>query len=75
LKAFVPVYLMPTDYKEGRITTKLPDKKGLKLRIRKEDAENAIKLAAMNDVFILEKPEDITQVFKMRFKWEAKINP
>ncbi|MDH7595318.1 MAG: archaeoflavoprotein AfpA [Candidatus Bathyarchaeia archaeon] len=75
LKAFVPVYLMPTDYKEGPITTKLPDKKGLKLRIRKEDAENAKKLAAMKDVFVLEKPEDIAQVFKMRFKWEAKINP
>ncbi|MGQ9564990.1 MAG: archaeoflavoprotein AfpA [Candidatus Bathyarchaeales archaeon] len=75
LKAFVPIYLMPTDYKEGLTTTKLPDKKGLRLRIRKEDAENTRKLAAMKDVYVLEKPEDIIQVFKMRFKWGAKINP
>ncbi len=68
LKGFVPVYVMPSDYKEGEIVTKLPSGRDFKLRIRKEDVEHVKKLAAMDDVFILEKPEDIRQVFKKHFK-------
>lgn len=64
LKAFVPVYVMPSDYKEGTVVTKLPDGKDLKLRVRKEDAENTRKLSLMENVFVLEKPEDIGHVFK-----------
>jgi flavoprotein len=40
----------------------------MKLRIRKEDVEHVKKLASMDDVFILEKPEEIHQVFKKHFK-------
>ena len=68
LKAFVPFYIMPSDYEEGMIVTKLPDGRDMKLRIRKEDVEHVKKLAGMDDVFILEKPEDIHQVFKKHFK-------
>jgi len=64
LKAFVPVYVMPSDYKEGTVVTRLPDGKDLKLRVRKEDAENTRKLSLMENVFVLEKPEDIRNVFK-----------
>jgi len=64
LKAFVPVYVMPSDYKEGTVVTRLPDGKDLKLRVRKEDAENTRKLSLMENVFVLEKPEDIRDVFK-----------
>jgi archaeoflavoprotein AfpA len=64
LKAFVPVYVMPSDYKEGTVVTKLPDGRDLKLRVRKEDAENTRKLSLMENVFVLEKPEDIRHVFK-----------
>ena len=64
LKAFVPVYILPSDYKEGIMTTRLPNGRYLKLRIRKEDVEHVKKLGDMEDVFILEKPEDIFQVFK-----------
>jgi archaeoflavoprotein AfpA len=71
LKGFVPVYLMPSDYREGITTTKLPDGQTLKLRIRREDAENVEKLATIQDVFILEKPEDITHVFRKHFGLEA----
>jgi len=67
LKAFVPVYIMPSDYKEGLVVTKLPDGRDLKLRIRKEDVEHAKKLADMDHVSLLEKPEDIYQVFKKHF--------
>jgi archaeoflavoprotein AfpA len=67
LKAFVPVYVMPSDYKEGTLITRLPDGKDLKLRVRKEDAENTRKLSLMENVFLLEKPEDICDVFKKHF--------
>ena len=67
LKAFVPVYIMPSDYKEGTLITKLPNGKDLKLRVRKEDAENTRKLSLMDNVFLLEKPEDIRGVLKKHF--------
>ena len=67
LKACVPVYIMPSDYREGTVITKLPNGKNLKLRVRKEDAENTRRLSRMENVFVLEKPEDIRQVFKKHF--------
>lgn len=68
MKAFVPIYIMPSDYQEGIIVTKLPDVRDLKLRIRREDVEHVKKLANMIDVFILEKPEEIHEVFKKHFR-------
>jgi flavoprotein len=62
---------MPSDFREGITITKLPDGQTLKLRIRREDAENVKKLAAMQDVFMLEKPADINQVFSKHFRSEA----
>ena len=70
LKGFVPVYVMPSDYQEGVTTTELPDGQTIKLRIRREDAENVKKLASMQDVFILEKPADINHVFRKHFGLE-----
>ncbi len=67
LKGFVPIYIMPSDYKEGITTTKLPDGRSLKLRIRREDVEHVKKLVGMPDVFLLERPEEIYQVFKKHF--------
>ncbi len=68
LKAFSPVYVLPSDLEEGVISTRLPDGHDLKLRIRKEDAENARKLADMDGLFVLRKPENINSVFKTHFK-------
>ncbi|MDQ1279927.1 MAG: hypothetical protein QG670_1189 [Thermoproteota archaeon] len=67
LKAFVPVYIMPTDYREGMAITRLPDGHEMKLRIRKEDADNSRKLVSMEGVMVLEKTEDIFKVFKRYF--------
>lgn len=72
LKAFVPVYIMPSDYKEGTVVTRLPNGKDLKLRVRKEDTENARKLSRMENVFVLEKPEDIREVFKKHFRQKER---
>lgn len=69
-KAFVPIYIMPSDYKEGIIVTKLPDGRELKLRMRREDVEHVKKLADMIDVFMLETPEEIHEVFKKHFRSE-----
>jgi archaeoflavoprotein AfpA len=67
LKAFVHVYIMPSDYKEGVIETKLPNGRNLRIRIRKEDAEHTRKLVSMEDVFVLETPEEINKAFEKHF--------
>ena len=64
LKALVPVYVMPVDYREGTTVTKLPDGRDLKLRVRKEDVENVKKLEAMDGISIFERPEDIPGIFR-----------
>ena len=68
LKSFVPVYIMPCDYREGVTATQLPNGSQMKIRVRKEDVENSKKLAVMDGVFILEKPEEIDSVFQKHFK-------
>jgi archaeoflavoprotein AfpA len=70
LKSFVPVYVMPCDYKEGVTTTQLPDGSEMRIQVRKEDVENTKKLAAMDGLVILEKPEEIHDVFQKHFKPE-----
>jgi len=66
LKAFVPVYIMPVDYEEKTVYTKLPNGEDMKLRIRKEDADNVRRLKLMEDVYVLEDPQKIPDLFK---KW------
>jgi len=70
LKSFVPVYILPCDYKEGVTATQLPDGSEMKIRVRKEDVEHTKKLAAMDGVFVLEKPKEIDHVFQKHFKLE-----
>jgi archaeoflavoprotein AfpA len=67
LKGFVPVYIMPSDYRVGKVVTKLPDGNLLSLRVRKEDAENTRKLSLMENMTVLEKPEDIIRIFRKHF--------
>ena len=68
LKAFVPVYIAPTDYKEGTVYTKLPNGKEMKLRVRKEEVEQVKRLEHMEDIFVLEGPQKIREVFKKWFR-------
>lgn len=67
LKAFVPVYIAPSDYKEGVVYTRLPNGKEMKLRVRKEEVEQVRKLKCMEDVFVLEGPQKIRKVFQKHF--------
>ena len=66
-KALVPLYIMPSDFKEGEVITRLPNGEDLKLVIRKEDVEHVQKLAAMEGVSMLERTEDIPPVFEKYF--------
>jgi archaeoflavoprotein AfpA len=66
-KAFIPTYIMPCDYKPGIITTILPDGSEMKLRIRKEDAEHVQRLRQMDDLFVIETPQEIATVFERYF--------
>ena len=68
LKAFVPVYIVPVDYEEKTLITKLPNGKDMKLRVRKEDAEQVRKLERMEDMHVLENPGKIHEVFKKWFE-------
>jgi archaeoflavoprotein AfpA len=63
LKAFVPVWIMPVDYKEAIIYTKLPNGKEMKLRVRKEEAEQVRKLEATEDVRVFENPQKLREGF------------
>ncbi len=66
-KAFVPTYIMPCDYKPGIITTILPDGSEMRLRIRKEDAEHVERLRRMEDITVIETPQEIPSVFERHF--------
>jgi archaeoflavoprotein AfpA len=67
LKAYVPVYVMPVDYHEGSTVTVLPNGRELRLRVRKEDAENVKRLSAMDGITTFEKPEEIREIFRGKF--------
>ncbi|MFB0558674.1 MAG: archaeoflavoprotein AfpA [Candidatus Bathyarchaeia archaeon] len=67
MKALVPVYIMPVDYREGTTVTKLPDGRDLRIRVRKEDAENVGKLDTMDGITPFEKPEEIKEIFEKYF--------
>ncbi len=63
LKAYVPIYILPTDYRESTVYTKLPSGKEMKLRVRKEEADLVRKLEAMEDVHVYESPEKMREGF------------
>jgi len=62
VKGFIPVCVMPVDYEEGTTITLLPNGRRLKLRVRKEDAENARRIGAMEGFQIIKSPEEIPGV-------------
>jgi flavoprotein len=63
LKAFVPVWVMPVDYKESVISTKLPNGKEMRIRVRKEEAEQVRKLEATEDMRVFENPAKVKEAF------------
>jgi len=73
VKGYVPVYIMPVDFREGETTTTLPSGKKLRLRVRREDAENVARLGSMEGIHAFEFPELILAIFEEHLKkgkWE-----
>jgi archaeoflavoprotein AfpA len=68
LKGLIPAYLVPSDYREGVTHTMLPDGQRIALRVRKEDADNVRRLEKMENVYVLEKPQDVRSVFRKHFE-------
>jgi archaeoflavoprotein AfpA len=64
LKVYVPVFIMPSDLEEGVTTTILPNNRIMKIRIRKEDANNVKIISRMDGIKIIEKVEDLTHIFE-----------
>lgn len=62
-KTSTPIYVMPTDYREGTVITQMPNGKDLELNITHEDAEHVEKLSNMPNTFVFEYPDDIRSIF------------
>ena len=62
-KAFVPVYILPCEYGFGTTSTKLPDGRDLRLRIRKEDTEHIERLERMDDIHVVKTLKEISETF------------
>jgi flavoprotein len=63
-KTSTPLYIMPTDFREGIVTTKLPNGRDLDLKITREDAQHVEKLAQMDTTKVFESPSEIPAIFK-----------
>jgi archaeoflavoprotein AfpA len=72
LKAFVPVWVMPVDFKESVISTKLPNGKEMKIRVRKEEADQVRKLEQTEDVRVFENPQRVREGF---LGWLKTVKP
>jgi archaeoflavoprotein AfpA len=72
LKAFVPVWVMPVDYRESVISTKLPNGKEMKIRVRKEEADQVRKLEQTDDMHVFENPAKVHECF---LQWLKTIKP
>ena len=62
LKTFVPVFILPCDFKEGEIITQLPDGKKMNLYIRKEDEKYVKMLTNMTGISVLQEPQEIYDI-------------
>jgi len=67
LKGSVPVFVMPSDHKEGETQTRLPNGKNFKLTVRREDAENTRKLARLQGVSVVQEPQRIIDLFAKHY--------
>jgi archaeoflavoprotein AfpA len=64
IKGNIPVYILPTDLIEGETSTILPSGKELRLRVRKEDVLNVLKLKDMEGIKIIKDPNNIFEIIK-----------
>jgi archaeoflavoprotein AfpA len=58
-KGQTPIYILPVDQVMGEVTTYAPGGKEMKLKMREVDVSNSAKLATMENITVLKKPEDL----------------
>lgn len=63
-KTSTPIYIMPTDFREGTVTTKLPNGRDLDITVTKKDAEHVKNLKNMENTFVFENPTEIPSIFE-----------
>ncbi len=58
-KGSTPIYILPVDQKRGTVKTASPEGRIMELKMREVDVSNTEKLASMENISIIEKPEDL----------------
>lgn len=66
-KSRVPIYIMPVDFKEGAIVTKISNGNDLVLELTKEDIACVRKIANMKHINVFEDTDEIYNVFEKYF--------
>jgi archaeoflavoprotein AfpA len=61
-KGQTPIYVLPVDQVRGEVTTYAPSGRKMKLKMRDIDVTNSEKLAEMENMHILTKPDDIYEL-------------
>jgi archaeoflavoprotein AfpA len=63
-KTSTPIYIMPTDFREGTIITQLPNGKDLKIKVTHEDGKHVENVSKMSNTFVFEHPSEIPAIFE-----------
>ena len=63
-KTSTPIYIMPTDFREGTIITQLPNGKDLKIKVTHEDGKHVENVSKMSNTFVFEHPSEIPSIFE-----------
>lgn len=62
-KGKTPIYILPADRKSGTVKTIAPNGRSFDLTMRRVDIENTEKLATMENITVLDSPDDIYGIF------------
>lgn len=58
-KGKTPIYILPVDQKKGTVKTASPEGRIMELKMRDVDVSNTEKLGQMENITLLEKPDDL----------------
>ncbi|MDG6243014.1 MAG: archaeoflavoprotein AfpA [Methanolobus sp.] len=61
-KGETPIYILPVDQKRGTVKTYSPEGRVMELKMREVDVSNTEKLAQMENITVISKPEDIYDI-------------
>lgn len=64
-KGDTPIYILPVDQVKGTIKTITPTGKALELKMRNVDVSNSERLAQMENITVLQSPEEIYDVIRI----------